>query len=98
MKYWISTLVILLGLLLPASAFAWNDEAAAGSQPDDTAFYELTYTQCAFRHASSSYSENEIECLCDKVAANAVKWRRQVPADKIPPVDEEETARCLYNR
>ena len=96
MKYLLGTLVVLIGLLVPAVAFTWSESES--SAPDDAALYEMHYTQCAFRHAASDLSENEIECICTQAAEHAVRWRGRVPLDKIPPLPDEARARCVDGR
>jgi hypothetical protein len=96
MKLVLSSLLFILGLLFPSAAFAaWDENARVPA--DDGTYYEMVYTQCAFKYASSSYSENEIECLCGQVADNALRHRGQA-SEKLPPVPESEAARCLYSR
>lgn len=96
MKLVLGTLTVLLGLLLPVSAYAADDYDDAA--PDDSTYYEITYTQCAFRYSNSSYNENEIECLCNEVAEHAVKWRSRSGTGQIPALPDSAEARCLDRR
>ncbi len=94
MKFLIGTLVVLLGLMLPVSAYAW-DESDEIETSDDETFYEITYTQCTFRYAESTLSSRAVDCLCDRLATHAVKWRGKANA---PAIADSAEASCLQRR
>lgn len=86
------SLVLLLALMLPAQVRPWSEHPES---EDDDHYYELTYTQCAYRYASSAYSEATIDCLCARTAAHALKWRKESP-DRIPPLPDSAENDCLH--
>jgi hypothetical protein len=90
-KYFLAILVVVIGLLMPVNGFAWSEEP---SPTDDASYYEMAYTQCAFRLAGSASSERSVVCLCSLTAEHALKWRERVSDDKIPPLPDQDQARC----
>lgn len=92
MKYVFGTIVVLVGLFIPVRAFAWS-ESPSVEKLDDETFYEMTYTQCAFRYTASKLTESEVDCLCNQLANHALMHRENASA--VPPLPDDMEAACL---